>query len=208
MILELRLRTWISLCKVNFVVVAWIIINIQRFTSELTGIYFHPILTGTGFLERRYSLGPRDMIKFQQSFNTIYETYKKTNVFISSACTQGIGNFNPTFITSIAAKHLYHLNSVTKSAIHEMLSKSHFKELSSHPYISLQLRMNDKKYEMSPETWNYITNVSNVIGEVSPYFKKLNISRLYLGNYSVFSSCFSVTYYYCYFSLYDLSCSH
>mmetsp|Transcript_19904 Transcript_19904/g.28510 ORF Transcript_19904/g.28510 Transcript_19904/m.28510 type:complete len:246 (+) Transcript_19904:458-1195(+) len=120
------------------------------------------------------------MQKFHQSFNVIYETYMREKVFISPACTQGIGNFNPTIITSIAAKHLYHLNSNTKTVIHEMVSKSYLKELSTHPYLSIQLRMNDKKYEMSPETWNYITNISNIVSEVMPYFKKLNLTRLYL----------------------------
>ena len=92
-------------------------------------------------------------------------------------------------VTSIAAKHLFHLNAKTKDAVRELQSKHdyhyhHYPLLLSDEagYLSLQLRMTDKVFEMSAATWNWIANSSNVVREMEPFFKDLNISQLYIGN--------------------------
>jgi len=146
------------------------------------GIHDDPINTGAGFLDMLQLLEPINIQQVRHKITEIYQAYKtRENFLISPSCAHGIGPLNPTIVTSMAAKHLYHLSNRTKSIVQELIHRSNLSELELVPYISLQLRMNDKRYEMLPQTWDYINNVSNIVAEMSPYFKKLNISRLFLG---------------------------
>mmetsp|Transcript_19904 Transcript_19904/g.28509 ORF Transcript_19904/g.28509 Transcript_19904/m.28509 type:complete len:394 (+) Transcript_19904:1226-2407(+) len=145
------------------------------------GIHEDPINTGSGFLDMLQLLEPKNIQQIRESIIDMNKTYSERNKHIFSAsCAHGIGPLNPTIVTSMAAKYLYHLNNRTKIIVQELIHQNNFMDLESFPYISLQLRMNDKQYEMPPKTWYYINNVSNIVAEISPYFKKLNISRLFL----------------------------
>ena len=87
-------------------------------------------------------------------------------------CLKSICYTNFHQVTSIAAKHLFHLNAKTKEAVRELQSQSDYQGQGG--YISLQLRMTDKMFEMS-------ANTSNIVREMEPFFKDLNISQLYIG---------------------------
>ncbi len=49
------------------------------------------------------------------------------------------------------------------------------------PYLSLQLRLTDKHFEMSREAWAWINNVSNSIEFVRPFFQQAATNRIYIG---------------------------
>jgi hypothetical protein len=70
-----------------------------------------------------------------------------------------------TYFTSIAAKHLFHPNQQVRQFV---------KKFNSHydlhgDYISLQIRAQDKKYEMSAEAWEWMTHLQNTYNLIKPF---------------------------------------
>ena len=93
-----------------------------------------------------------------------------------------------TMLMSMAARFLYQFNSETKLAIQHINRQYDSSLLLSQPnnntiipYLSVQIRMTDKRREMPPETWNWVTNLSNVANYIRPYFKVANTTKLYAG---------------------------
>lgn len=164
-------------------------------TNHITlGIYFDPLETGTGFLEGSTILTPESFPKLNQALETLVKGYKHVkNIHL---CPNDYRNtLNPTVVTSIAAKYLYHLNSNTKSALQTLAVRYNLTHLKAEEYLSLQLRMNDKKYEMSAETWNWISDTSNIVREITPFFRETNIFKLFLGQQIYFILLFLLLLY-------------
>ena len=79
-----------------------------------------------------------------------------------------IDKANPTIMTAIAGRHLYHLNDHTLQFTRSFNARY---GLDNSKYLSLQLRLDDKKYEMSAQCWAWMTNMSNVYNLLKPYFE-------------------------------------
>jgi len=94
-------------------------------------------------------------------------------------CSVNLESLSVTILTSMAAKYLFHLNTETKSYIKHINSR--YKNLARSPYLSLQLRMTDKKYEMSKEAWQWVNNLSNTAEFIKPYFKEAHTNSLFVG---------------------------
>lgn len=127
-------------------------------------------------------MGPENLAdSFPEAVDGLIRACRRENIDIAPDCRQSIHGISPFMITAIAGKYLYRLNAHTKDAIEKQKVLNGFEELTTKKYNSLQLRLNDKKYEMSPETWNWVMNLSNVVREMLPSFQKFHISRLYVG---------------------------
>ena len=90
--------------------------------------------------------------------------------------------FSVTMLTSMAARFLYQLNSQTKAAIRQLNTQYKLILQSRMSYLAVQIRMTDKKYEMSAEAWNWVSDLSNTANFIRPYFKVAHTNKLYAGS--------------------------
>ena len=116
--------------------------------------------------------------------NKIYEIINSVSVKGSRSCKGKVDSstFSVTMLTSMAGRFLYQLNSQTKAAIRQL--NSHYKSIlqSRMSYLAVQIRMTDKKYEMSAEAWDWVNNLSNTVNFIRPYFKAAHTNKLYAGS--------------------------
>lgn len=107
--------------------------------------------------------------------------YQKFNKLQDSLVAKGYINISNDMealsyssIMSIAAKHLFKLNAETKHKTRAMNVKAYpglftASGLGVRKYVALQIRLQDKKYEMSAAQWAWMTNVSNIAYFALPY---------------------------------------
>ena len=115
----------------------------------------------------------------------LYEVIDSVSVNGSKSCKGKVdfSTFSVTMLTSMAARFLYQLNSQTKAAIRQLNSQYKSTILQSRmPYLAVQLRMTDKKYEMSKEAWSWINDLSNTVKFIRPYFKAAHTNKLFAGS--------------------------
>ena len=115
----------------------------------------------------------------------LYEVINSVSVKGSRSCKGKVDftSFSVTMLTSMAARFIYQLNSQTKAAIRQL--NSHYKSIlqSRMSYLAVQIRMTDKKYEMSAKAWNWVNDLSNTVNFIRPYFKVAHTNKLYVGMY-------------------------
>ena len=110
--------------------------------------------------------------------HSIYQTINTFSVQ-NEKCSVDYTSLSVTILTSLAAKHLFQLNTETQEQVKHINSR--YKNLVQSPYLSLQLRMTDKKYEMSKEAWQWVNNLSNTAEFIKPYFKEAHTNSLFVG---------------------------
>ena len=119
----------------------------------------------------------------------IYSIINSFSVPGSIKCNVNTANFSVTMLTCMAANYLYQLNAHTKAAIQQINSHYPLNQASHLPYIAVQLRMTDKRYEMSKEAWNWMTNLQNTAKFIRPYFKSAHTNKLFIGNAISLTNC-------------------
>ncbi len=115
----------------------------------------------TTFHDRDFA--SREYPKIYDVLQSVYETNYKDG----SDTSCDVKKTNPTILTSMAAKFLFNLNDHTKQFSKKFNER--YMIDAGVPYVSLQLRSQDKKYEMSAETWAWISNMQNVYDTMKPF---------------------------------------
>lgn len=111
----------------------------------------------------------------------LYETIEKL-ASPGSECNV-LNKLSLTIITSIAARFLYQLNPASKASTHQ-LNFNRYKLLQQgQHYLSLQLRMTDKKHEMSKEAWAWMGDLSRTAAFIQPYFHSAKTNKLFIGKF-------------------------
>jgi hypothetical protein len=112
-------------------------------------------------------------------------TYKFINSFVhpdGKKCNVDDKSLSVTILTGMAARYLFQLNSGTHAAVRKINSRYRMRShSSSRGYFALQLRLTDKKFEMSKEAWAWMNNVTNSVELMKPFFKEEKIKNLYVG---------------------------
>ena len=119
------------------------------------------------FTDERSSMHDRDHSyrEYPDIFDKIKSMYDQIKSAKNGECKH-MEKDQQTILTSIAAKHLYKLNPIVRQFVNRF--NDHY-AISGGEYLALQIRAQDKRYEMSAEMWEYITNVRNIYNEISPY---------------------------------------
>eukprot|EP00597_Dinobryon_sp_UTEXLB2267_P000508 CAMPEP_0170059666 /NCGR_PEP_ID=MMETSP0019_2-20121128/1865_1 /TAXON_ID=98059 /ORGANISM="Dinobryon sp., Strain UTEXLB2267" /LENGTH=243 /DNA_ID=CAMNT_0010264987 /DNA_START=486 /DNA_END=1217 /DNA_ORIENTATION=+ len=109
-----------------------------------------------------------------------HSIYQSINTFSvqDEKCKVDYNSLSVTILTSMAAKYLFRLNSETRAVIKHINNR--YKNLMRSSYISLQLRMTDKKYEMSKEAWAWVNNLSNTAEFMKPFFQAAHTNNLFI----------------------------
>lgn len=118
------------------------------------------------FSHERTSVHDRDEVKREYPFlfEKVRDMYNEIKTENEPECKL-TPDVKQTYFTSIAAKHLFTPSPQTSRFIKRF--NSHYNIQGD--YISLQIRAQDKKYEMSAQTWEWITHLSNTYEEIKPY---------------------------------------
>jgi hypothetical protein len=118
------------------------------------------------FSDPSTSVHDRDEVKrdYPQLFEQIRDTYMSVKKPEEPDCRVDI---KQTQLTSMAAKYLYKLNHQTKHFADRF--NGHYGIPQGAEYLSLQIRAQDKKYEMSNEIWEWITHMKNTFEAIKPY---------------------------------------
>jgi hypothetical protein len=91
---------------------------------------------------------------------TMEQTYSK--IFKQSNC---IVNQSATNLTTIMANYLYTPNNETRRFIRDFNQYYNISE----PYLALQLRLSDKRREMTNDIWQWMTHLNNTYQLMKPY---------------------------------------
>lgn len=81
-------------------------------------------------------------------------------------------------ISTIIGSHVYRLNTATKTIIDTAI-KERFPQLLSptlKQYVALQIRLTDKKREVTPDVWNWMNNATNIANFVTPLLQRVRPS--------------------------------
>lgn len=100
-----------------------------------------------------------------------------------SNCAVSRETLTPTIMTSMSGRYLFQLNAPTRATIKRLNAR--FKSIHHVPYLSLQLRMTDKIYEMSPLAWQWISNLTNTVSFMKLYFYAARTNKIFVGKWFV-----------------------
>jgi hypothetical protein len=103
----------------------------------------------------------------QQRFNDL----KAAGKSLTDTCN--VQKMPFTVICGIASTYLYKLNEETRHAV-KRLNREHGVE-SDAKYVSLQIRLTDKKYEMSKEQWEWMTHTENIAEFIRPFLTETKV---------------------------------
>jgi hypothetical protein len=138
----------------------------------------HDLLTfpGTIMLDNVRPGWPLDQNEFYKKFRTLQKRFVDRGYVNETA---DIGTLTYSSVMSIAAKHLFILNDETKHLTKAMNVQAYpglfiGNRHGMHKYVALQIRLQDKRAEMSKAQWDWMTNTSNIAQFTLNYLTDIN----------------------------------
>jgi len=121
----------------------------------------------------------QDSVEYNSSIPVTYQSvsYPFEPIFKALDCSLDYQKSSMTLLTAHISEHIWTFNDATQQIIDEINS---YYNLAKKPYLSIHLRLTDKKRDMPPDTWAFLNDPKQVVEYSRPYLAKHNIKHIFI----------------------------